>query len=192
MAHGLDMFTKLGMVTLVFGIVLTLFFAGVEAQQTVYKWVDENGVVHFSDEPPNESQASESETITTSKPPAYVAPPEPATRKPVASTMDTDVQAAQPEAEIPPLVQNVDVTKMSQAELDRRCEDAREKMIAPLREAEIAKCKQTEDTDPARCDRFYADFGNAVRTVHGTTRPRMFNDLPECIEAEQELRTRSR
>ena len=186
------MFTKPGMMILALGIVLTLVCASVEAQQTVYKWVDENGVVHFSDEPPNESQASESETITTAKPPPYVASPEPAAKTPAASTADADVQAAQPEAEIPPLVQKIDVTKMSQAELDRRCEDAREKMIAPLREAEIAKCKQTEDTDPARCDRFYADFGNAGLTEHGTIRPRMFNDLPECIEAEQELHRRGR
>ena len=180
------------MVILALSIVLTLFCSSIEAQQTVYKWVDENGVVHFSDEPPDESHVSESETITTSKPPPYVAPQEPTTKVPADSTTGADVQAAQPETEIPQLVQKVDVTKMSQAELDRRCEDAREKMIAPLREAEIEKCKQTEDTDPARCDRYYADFGNSVRTVHGTVRPRMFNDLPECTEAEQELRKRGR
>jgi hypothetical protein len=41
----------------------------------------------------------------------------------------------------------MDIKEMSLAELDRRCEDAREERIAPLREAEIADCIKTETGD---------------------------------------------
>ena len=34
------------------GLILVVACAITYAQQTVYKWVDEDGVVHFSDEPP--------------------------------------------------------------------------------------------------------------------------------------------
>lgn len=34
------------------GVILTAACVSTYAQQTVYKWVDENGVVHFSEEPP--------------------------------------------------------------------------------------------------------------------------------------------
>ena len=39
----------------VFGMILMFFGASTDAQQTVYKWVDEDGVVHFGDAPPDES-----------------------------------------------------------------------------------------------------------------------------------------
>jgi len=174
------------------GIVLAVVCAGVDAQETVYKWVDKDGVVHFSDAPPDESEAAESEILITEKPPAYVAPAQPLTSAPVTSETVGDNQTAQAEIEVPPLVRKPDIAAMSLEGLDRRCEDARENMIAPLRAAEIGKCKQQEDADPAWCERFYADYGNAGKTPSGTFRPRMFHDLPECIEAEQERRARSR
>jgi len=76
-------------------------------------------------------------------------------------------------------------------DLDRRCEDAKEKLIAPLREAEIAKCKRQEDIDPARCERLFADYGDGERTVSGGTFPPMFHDLPECVEALEERSRRA-
>ena len=45
--------------------------AGVDAQQKVYKWVDEDGVVHFSDEPPDESSEVEVEAFTTEPAPPH-------------------------------------------------------------------------------------------------------------------------
>jgi hypothetical protein len=105
--------------------------------------------------------------------------------------MDREKQSAQPEIETPPLFRKVDIATLSVADLDRRCEDAREKLIAPLREAEIAKCNQQEDTDPARCERFYADYGDGGRTASGGTFPPMFHDLPECVDALEERRRRA-
>ena len=37
--------------------------------------------------------------------------------------------------------------------------------------------------DPDWCVRFNADFGDAGRTVNGTMRPRMFDDLPEWVQS---------
>jgi len=69
-------------------------------------------------------------------------------------------------------------------ELQARCEAAREAKIKPLREAEIAKCKAQERSDPAYCERYFADYGNAVRLSTGRMLPRLFHDLLECLEAE--------
>lgn len=71
------------------------------------------------------------------------------------------------------------------AALQAQCEVAREAKLKPIRNAEIAKCKASERNDPAWCERFYVDYGNAVRRPNGTMSPRMFNDLPECIAAEK-------
>lgn len=174
------------------GIILTFVCASGYAQQKVYKWVDEDGVVHFSEVPPDESEAAESETLKIAKPPPYVAPTQSVIRSPVASETDGDNQSAQPVIEKPKVVEKTDITTMSLPDLDRRCADGREKKLAPLREAEIARCKQEEQfDDPAQCERYYADYGDAGLTIHGVLRPQMFHDLPECVELDQERRRRA-
>ena len=57
---------------------LTALCAGVYAEAKVYKWVDEDGVVHFSDTPPDESKSANSETLIIPKTPASAIPAEPA------------------------------------------------------------------------------------------------------------------
>ena len=89
-------------------------------------------------------------------------------------------------------MEEVDISEMSLDALDRRCEAAREKKIAPLRAAEIANCKEQEGNDPAWCERFYADYGDGGRTVEGAFRPPMFHDLPECLDALEERKRRFR
>lgn len=69
--------------------------------------------------------------------------------------------------------------------LEQRCEAAREAKIKPLREAEIAKCKADRRNDPAFCERYWRDYGDAGRTVDGRFRPRLFDDLPECVAARE-------
>jgi hypothetical protein len=71
------------------------------------------------------------------------------------------------------------------AALESQCEAAREAKIKPLRDAEIAKCKATGRDDPAYCERYWSDYGNATRRPNGTMRPRMFDDLPICVSAQQ-------
>lgn len=66
-------------------------------------------------------------------------------------------------------------------QLEQQCEAAREARLAPLREAEIAKCKADKPEDPAYCDRYWRDYGNATRRPDGTMKPRLFHDIPECV-----------
>ena len=186
------MLTKNGGAVLAFGIILTVACASVNAQQTVYKWVDEDGVVHFSEEPPGESPKAEVEVFATDPAPPYVPPAQTTIKSPSASETDVEKQSAQPEIQIPPRVKEIDITEMSLADLDRRCEDAREEKIAPLKEAEIAKCIQTETGDQAWCETFWADYGDSQRTASGGLLPRLFHDLPECVEAWEERNRRGR
>ena len=71
------------------------------------------------------------------------------------------------------------------AALESQCAAAREAKIKPLRDAEIAKCKATRPDDPAYCERYWSDYGNAKRLANGTMSPRMFDDLPSCVSADQ-------
>ena len=171
-------------------LALTAVCAGARAEETVYKWVDEDGVVHFSDAPPAEGDPSDAETVIIPKSPPVAAPAQPAAKPATVPQTSSSSQSKKPAAETPPLFGKIDVTKMSLADLDLRCDESREKMIAPLREAEIAKCKQDKKNDPAWCERFNADYGDGGRTASGSIRPRMFDDLPECVEAMQERNRR--
>jgi uncharacterized protein DUF4124 len=164
--------------------------ASVSAQQKVYKWVDEEGVVHYSEEPPGESPKAEVETFTTDPAPPYVPPAQTTVKSQPASETSVEKQSAQPEIQIRPPVKEMDITEMSLADLDRRCEDAREKRIAPLRKAEIEKCIQTGTGDQGWCDVFWADYGDAQRTKSGVMIPRQFSDIPECVEALDERHRR--
>jgi hypothetical protein len=67
--------------------------------------------------------------------------------------------------------------------LEAQCESEREARIKPLRDMEIAKCKEDAHNDPSFCERYWKDYGNAVRTPNGAMTPRMFHDLPVCLAA---------
>lgn len=76
--------------------------------------------------------------------------------------------------------------------LERECELARERLIAPLRQQAIYQCIEDRTTGRSgrrssrdaheHCERFYADFGQGGVTQFGGFRPRMFHDIPECRE----------
>jgi len=161
--------------------ILAVLTEAANAQQTLYKWVDEDGVVHFEESPPEGVNA---ERIITTAAPQDVAPKVPsATPAPPPPRPQQPTDASRP-------VAAASVSDMTLAQLDQRCEAAREAKIAPLREAEIEKCKAQPRNDPAFCERHNADFGEGGRNVNGTVRPRMFDDLPECVEALQERNRR--
>jgi hypothetical protein len=88
-------------------------------------------------------------------------------------------------------------------QLQKQCEDAREALIAPLRQEAIDTCiaDRTSGRSGSRssrdardhCERFYADFGEGNATRAGGFQQRMFHDIPECqalYEAEQSGRRR--
>ena len=170
------------------GIILTAFAPGAFSQQTVYKWVDKDGVVHFGDTPPEGTEAPDTVNIPASpEPPPATSSTAPAA---LAAPVESPPPPAVPENSTP--VAKVDISEMSLPDLDRRCEEAREKEIAPLRETEIAKCKEDKRNEADWCERFNADYGDGGRTVSGAIRPRMFDDLPECVDAQQERHRRGR
>ncbi len=174
------------------GIILMFIATSASAQQTVYRWVDKDGVVHFGDAPPDDAEAVETMTLINEKPASGVPTAQPVVNAPDASKKVGEDQLVQPEIETPPPVKEVNISNMTLIELDQRCDDARENRIAPLREAEIEKCIQNKRNDPAWCERFNADFGEGGRTVSGNIRPRMFDDLPECVDALKERNRRGR
>jgi hypothetical protein len=65
-----------------------------------------------------------------------------------------------------------------QAELDRRCEAARDEKLAPIRAEIYEECLEDRKGDDAYCRR-YADGYNGER-IGGSPR---FYELPECEEA---------
>ncbi len=164
------------------------------AQQQVYKWVDEDGTVHFSDSPPDES--ADAETIMTAPAPtpsaAPAAPISQSGQSPAVEDLASTNSASLPKAEVPAPAPKNDISRMSLTALDQRCEVAREKKIAPLRAAEIRQCKQDRRNDPNWCETFNADYGDGGRTTSGAMRPRMFDDLPECVDAMNERNRRPR
>jgi hypothetical protein len=178
------MFSRNNFRIIVPGLVLACAAISSQAQQTAYTWTDEAGVVHFSDRPPDET--IESTTVEIEPAQAVVVPTVVAPVKtPDATTAKTDEMAPAPVETI-----EIELSEMSLGDLDQRCDDAREVKIAPLREAEIEHCKQDKRRDPDSCERINSDFGESGRTVTGSIRPRMFNDLPECLDAHKERNRR--
>jgi len=68
------------------------------------------------------------------------------------------------------------VTK--QKELDKACELARERKLAPLRQRYTEECVEQQKQDRAYCERFYSDYG-----AQSGNRAPLFYDLPECVTA---------
>ncbi|MBT8120780.1 MAG: hypothetical protein KJN89_13785 [Gammaproteobacteria bacterium] len=88
-------------------------------------------------------------------------------------------------------------------DLERQCETARERYIAPLRQDVINQCiadresgnRGSRSSRDARqhCERFYADFGQGGTTQQGGFRQRMFHNIPQCqafYDAERAARPR--
>jgi hypothetical protein len=167
------------------GAIILWYSLAALAQHTVYKWVDKEGVVHFSDEPPAPSQALSVEEIKLAESPPHTQASPPPVRRPATTPKEDKREATRPPSMPSPETTDIDFTALTLEELDRRCEAERETKIAPLREAEIDKCINEQRKDPAYCKRFFADYGAGGKTIYDTVRPRMFHDLPVCIEAEK-------
>ncbi len=69
-------------------------------------------------------------------------------------------------------------------EMQRRCEEARAEKITPLRAEAIEDCVSAPRSSRTRedCERMNSDFGEGGGMVEGGFRPRMFMDLPACVE----------
>ena len=69
--------------------------------------------------------------------------------------------------------------KTKQAELDARCEAARQRAISQAKSTYIEECvREGQRPDRAACERFYANYGERA----GNRAP-LFYDLPACVAA---------
>lgn len=72
----------------------------------------------------------------------------------------------------------------SVAELEAKCEAAREAKLAAERKQLIEQCVSQEKKDRASCENFYRDHGDAAKRG-GRMVPRKYDDLPECVAARK-------
>ena len=82
---------------LVIAVTLMVFCTGAIAETIVYKWFDEDGVVHFGDAPPDKSTSADILVIPKAPP----APAQPSTNSPAASITAAENEPLQEEAEVP-------------------------------------------------------------------------------------------
>jgi len=173
------------------GLMAVIWALAVGAQ-TVYKSVDSEGSVTYSSSPPDEGDVVGSAVIPAQ--PASSDNEAAARTRGMADELEADRlrrEGARATDQTQRSGQSAAETETAPAtyqQLSERCEQAREARIAPLRQAEIDRCKSEGRKDPDHCERYYADYGNAFRGFHGKMVPRMFADLPECVAADQARR----
>lgn len=82
------------------------------------------------------------------------------------------------------------------AEYNQRCEDAREELIAPLRQEAIYSCMKMKHsmTRLTRdyCEEINEDFGDGGMNANGFYIQRMFHNITECQDAYEAWDRRSR
>jgi len=71
----------------------------------------------------------------------------------------------------------------AQAELDKKCEAAREKKLKPKRDKLIKKCMSEDKKSREECVAYYSTYGDAQFRSTGNIEKRLFDDLPECVKA---------
>lgn len=77
------------------------------------------------------------------------------------------------------------------AMLDRECEMARQKALAPVREQRTQTCIEQQMRTPESCRSYYKTYGNVGRGPTGAPVGGAFFDLPPCqawLRAREELR----
>lgn len=67
--------------------------------------------------------------------------------------------------------------------LDAKCAQAREELIRPLREAKIEQCVGEGNKDRAWCEKYFSGYGMGNMTGMGTRTQRLYDQIPECVEA---------
>jgi hypothetical protein len=77
------------------GLSLLLAAMSVSAQPRIYKWVDADGVVHFSDEPPDDTEGVTAETLVIPSSAPQVGADRPVTGAPVEFTAAVEADVAQ-------------------------------------------------------------------------------------------------
>jgi len=165
------------------------------AAAQVCKWVDENGTVHFAEtcpkgqpgeqvplpETPSDQRAGEAESAfdAARAKNAERAELKDADQPPYQWQERKDRQTiAENEVKCPD-----SHTKAYAEQMRQRCEAARERYIAPLRQARIEDCV-AEGGSREDCENHFEDFMNPQFLVQPTGE-RAFDNLPECVIARK-------
>lgn len=69
--------------------------------------------------------------------------------------------------------------------LDKRCEQARQKVLRPVRENLIQKCVGTERRALQDCQLEFNEYGESTTGPRGNVIRGLYYDLPECAEAKR-------
>jgi len=145
---------------MVFTAIITASFTA--GAQEVYKNVDHQGVVEFSDQPSPGAKA------VAVKPNVVLV-------EPVKSSSPVSAGPA----EKPDAVATGSDRESTPAQLDAECEAARERKLAPERAKYIEECVRDKVKDSREaCERFYSDHG-----ARSGNRAPLYYDLPECVRA---------
>jgi hypothetical protein len=84
-----------------------------------------------------------------------------------------------------PSEHHTDMAGMNVRQLEELCEQEREKRLKPERERLVRQCIERGDKSKRWCQKFYEDWGSAVRTGPATVGPALYYDLPECVAANE-------
>lgn len=157
-------------------VVLLFLLVSFNLNADVYKWVDKNGQVHYSNKASKKGKKS-AKKIKFKK----YKKPDKSTE--IAPPVPEDWSDYSTEAPIKKIKRKPKIKEPTIEELKVRCELAREKRLAPVREEEIEKCVEKNKDHMKRpreyCERYYRYFGNAEISPRGRTL-RLFHNIPEC------------
>ena len=77
--------------------------------------------------------------------------------------------------------------------LDNICNEARIELLKPVIASKVEDCVNKKNKDRDYCERYYSDYGWGNVTGYGRHRnARLFDQIPECIEAFDARKNRNR
>ena len=74
--------------------------------------------------------------------------------------------------------------------LDDRSLQVRTEKIKTVQQQKIETCVKVDKQDRAYCERFFRDYGWGSRTSSGNRNVRLFDQIPECVEAFEARKNR--
>ncbi|MCB1680224.1 MAG: hypothetical protein KDI16_16205 [Halioglobus sp.] len=75
---------------------------------------------------------------------------------------------------------NDTLTQAQVQQLERQCETARDKALAPIRAQKTQACVEQQQRSRRQCERYYATYGNVSIDPSGAPQQGLFYDLPPC------------
>ena len=195
----------LNSITIALVTILTLAAVGSTFGDEYCKWTDENGVVHYDENCPDdvtsavvatEGKRTESQIKAAEETAKSLEWTPNETAEAIRESIKSESEDnAEINANSSPQG-NKDFSQMSVEQLEVLCQEEREKRLAPERESLIQDCITDQQKSPEDCKRFYSDYGNAqkiypnkiVEPGRWYIKPALYSDLPECVAAEEARR----